>query len=168
MSILITGTPGTGKTTLAKELSKALSIPHIEVSKYIKTHKFYQEYNADYDTLILDDENEDKLLDNLEQELKKPHVIDFHTSELFPKRWFDIVVVLRVKTDVLFDRLVQRGYEERKVQENVECEIMNVCLDEALECYDDVLVLDNNTEAEKRTNLQIIEERVRIIEELKK
>ena len=49
---------------------------------------------------------------------------DYHASELFPKRWFDFVIVLRCNdTRVLYDRLMERGYAGQKVKENIECEI---------------------------------------------
>ena len=46
--------------------------------------------------------------------------------------------------------MTRRGYSERKVASNVECEIFRVCLDEALESYrrEVVLVAGNNTPAE--------------------
>ena len=45
------------------------------------------------------------------------------------------VLVLRASNTVLFDRLTARGYAAAKVAENVECEIMQVILDEAKESY---------------------------------
>ncbi len=50
-----------------------------------------------------------------------------------PERWFDLVIVLRASTDKLYTRLEKRGYPEKKLKENVEAEIMQVCLDEARE-----------------------------------
>ncbi|MDD5499603.1 MAG: AAA family ATPase, partial [Candidatus Nanoarchaeia archaeon] len=38
MKILITGTPGSGKTSMAKELSKLLKLPYIDVKKIIKNN----------------------------------------------------------------------------------------------------------------------------------
>lgn len=36
-------------------------------------------------------------------------VVDFHSCEFFPERWFDLVLVLRTDNTLLFDRLVKRG-----------------------------------------------------------
>ena len=33
-------------------------------------------------------------------------LLEYHTSDLFPERWFDLVVVLRTHTHALYDRLV--------------------------------------------------------------
>jgi DNA-binding MarR family transcriptional regulator len=50
-------------------------------------------------------------------------------------RWFDLVVVLTTDNTILYDRLEKRGYSERKISENIECEIMNVIVEEARESY---------------------------------
>lgn len=53
--------------------------------------------------------DEDKLLDSIEDEVKKGgYIIDWHACEVFPKSWIDLVVVLRVGTEVLWDRLKER------------------------------------------------------------
>ncbi len=36
-------------------------------------------------------------------------VVDYHGSDFFPERWFDLIVVLRTDNTVLYDRLLQRG-----------------------------------------------------------
>jgi adenylate kinase len=63
------------------------------------------------------------------------NIVDFHTCDFFPERWFDLVVVLQTNNTVLYDRLLQRGYKENKVRENVECEIMQVILENAHAAY---------------------------------
>jgi adenylate kinase len=57
------------------------------------------------------------------------------------------VLVLRAETSVLFDRLTSRGYSDEKRSENIECEIMQICLEEAMESYDTTIVneLPSNT-----------------------
>lgn len=35
-------------------------------------------------------------------------IVDFHTCEVFPERWFDLVIVLRADNSVLYGRLEQR------------------------------------------------------------
>ena len=35
-------------------------------------------------------------------------MVDFHSCDLFPERWFDYVIVLRTDNTILFDRLVAR------------------------------------------------------------
>jgi hypothetical protein len=45
------------------------------------------------------------------------------------------VVVLQADNTVLYERLEKRGYPQAKVQENVQCEIMMVLLEEARDSY---------------------------------
>ena len=57
------------------------------------------------------------------------------TLVLAPCRWFDLVVVLMADNTVLYERLEKRGYEQKKISENVQCEIMQVIAEEARESY---------------------------------
>lgn len=36
------------------------------------------------------------------------HIVDFHSCELFPERWFDLIVVLNTNNTTLYDRLEKR------------------------------------------------------------
>lgn len=36
------------------------------------------------------------------------NIVDFHTCDFFPERWFDLVVVLRTDNSILYPRLVSR------------------------------------------------------------
>lgn len=62
-NILITGTPGTGKSTLAPIIAENLGFEFIDIAKSIKENKFYSEFDEEYNSYILD---EDKLLDFLQ------------------------------------------------------------------------------------------------------
>lgn len=62
-NILITGVPGTGKTTLAPKVASNLNFEYIDVPNEIKKHNLVGEYDENYKCHILD---EDKLLDHLQ------------------------------------------------------------------------------------------------------
>lgn len=102
----------------------------------VREHKFYDGRDDELDSFFLD---EDKLLDHLEVVLKEHEdtgiICDYHACELFPERWFDLVLVLRTSTNVLFDRMAKRRYSDLKRDQNMECEIMQVILEEAKENY---------------------------------
>jgi len=36
------------------------------------------------------------------------NIVDFHSCDFFPERWFDLVVVLRTYNEILYPRLEKR------------------------------------------------------------
>ncbi|CAL1696078.1 unnamed protein product [Somion occarium] len=144
--IIITGTPGTGKTTHAQLLVEESPIPlkHINVGEFVKEKGLYESYDDEWQSYTVD---EDRLLDELEPIVSAGGVIlDWHTCELFPERWADLVVVLRCDHSKLWDRLEKRGYPLKKIQENNEAEIMEVVLDEARSSYSQEIVVELKSE----------------------
>jgi len=140
-NILVTGTPGTGKTTTAEQVAEKLGFRNVNVGQLVKDNNCYEEHDDTFDTYLINDGDEDKLLDLMEPMLKEGGcVVDFHSPELFPERWFDLVLVLRTDTEILYDRLTQRGYSDKKRNENMECEIMQVIIEETREAYDENIV----------------------------
>ncbi|TFK41019.1 P-loop containing nucleoside triphosphate hydrolase protein [Crucibulum laeve] len=144
--IVITGTPGTGKSTHAQLVVDESPIPlqHINVGEWVKEKRLYEEYDEEWQSYTVD---EDKLLDELEPLVTTGGVIlDWHTCEMFPERWADLVVVLRCDHSKLWDRLEKRGYPLKKIQENNEAEIMQVVLDEARSSYAPEIVVELQSE----------------------
>lgn len=79
-----------------------------------------------------------------------------HAPLLKCRRWFDLVLVLQTDNTVLWERLEKRGYSEKKIQENVQCEIMHVIAEEARESYneDSVHVVPSNTVEDMERNVE--------------
>lgn len=120
----------------------------------VKARDLHSGRDEEFDCLVLD---EDKVVDEMEELMAEGgKIVDFHTCDFFPERWFDLVVVLRVDNTTLFDRLTKRGYSEKKVAENVECEIMQVVQQEAAESYapEIVQVLDSVTVDDMESNIE--------------
>lgn len=86
-------------------------------------------------------------------------IIDWHACDLFPKSWIDLVVVLRVGSATLYDRLKARDYPEAKLQENLDSELMDVLIQEAREAYDEEIVIELRSEEseEMEENVERIE-----------
>lgn len=158
--ILITGTPGTGKSTILKE-SK---LPTLIVSDLIKNEGLHRGYDESLDTFIVSDKKTRRRLLQLIPEMaaKGPVLVESHSCGIFDtdemEELITHVLVLRCRTDVIFDRLSARGYTPRKRDENVECEIMGICEEEAREVFQNVPIksLDCNTEEDKQAILSAI------------
>uniref|UniRef100_A0A2P2I2G8 Adenylate kinase isoenzyme 6 homolog n=1 Tax=Hirondellea gigas TaxID=1518452 RepID=A0A2P2I2G8_9CRUS len=160
-NILITGTPGVGKSTLGEEVADLLGMELVNINEMAKEQNLYDGYDDERQCHIID---EDRIIDELEEGIEEGGlVVDYHGSNFFPIRFFQAVFVLRCDNTVLYDRLAARGYNDKKIQENVECEIMNVLRDEAAESYDSKIVfeLQNDTTEQMEKNVKTITDWVR-------
>lgn len=62
--------------------------------------------------------DEDMVLDYIEEHYdiaKGGLIIDFHSSDFFPLRYFDLVILVRCSNDKLYKRLEERGYDAKKI-----------------------------------------------------
>jgi len=161
-NILITGTPGTGKSTLAEEVATKTGLHFISVGQLAKDEQLYDGFDAEYGCPVLDD---DRVIDELEDRMSEGGcVVEYHSCEFFPERWFDIVFVLRTDNTILYQRLENRGYTGKKLQENIECEIFQTILEEARDSYqaDIVHELISNSPSDMEENLAKITEWIQL------
>jgi len=157
----VVGTPGVGKTTFCESLATATGMTHVEVAKAISTWKLYREWDDELNCSIFD---KDLVLDHLEADFDRGNkIFDFHSCDFFPIDSVDCVVVLRAETHVLYDRLKLRNYSDKKIQQNVDCEIFQVLLDEARETFDEAIVveLSSNTLDDLERNVEDITEKIK-------
>lgn len=135
--ICITGTPGTGKTTLAKKLSKKLRYVYVDVNQTIKKYRLSEGYDKKRRTKIIDIKKLNKVLikeiKHYQKQKVKGIIIDSHLSHELPKRYVDLCLVTKCDLKVLEKRLKKKGYNQPKIRENLDCEIFDICLNEALE-----------------------------------
>mmetsp|Transcript_95320 Transcript_95320/g.132379 ORF Transcript_95320/g.132379 Transcript_95320/m.132379 type:complete len:174 (-) Transcript_95320:104-625(-) len=159
-NILVTGTPGVGKTTFCEALAGSTLLQHLEVSKMVREKRLYKEWDDELDCSIFDEE---MVYDALEPLLEAGGcVIDFHSSAFLDDGLLDLVVVLRADTSTLYDRLERRHYPESKVKQNVEAEIFQTCLDEAREAFEEtelaIWELPHDTEEHMQEALERVQE----------
>ena len=138
--IAVTGTPGTGKSTVAKELAKALKYKFVNVNQFIKEQNLSDGFDKERDCEIIDVK---KLNKTLEKFLKnKNAVVDSHLSHNLPKKLVDVCVITKCELKELRKRLESRKYSEEKIRENLEAEIFNTCYQEAVQNGHKALVVD--------------------------
>ncbi|XP_047318596.1 adenylate kinase isoenzyme 6 homolog [Impatiens glandulifera] len=155
-NILVTGTPGTGKTTTSSALADATQLRHICIGDLVKEKNLHDGWDDELDCYII---NEDLVCDELENMMEVGgNIVDYHGCDFFPERWFDIVVVLQTENSVLYDRLTKRGYSGSKLSNNLECEIFQVLLEEAKSSYSEDIVkpLNSNTIDEISSNVDTL------------
>lgn len=156
-SVLTHTHQGCGKTSHAESIVNELKgFQHINVTDFARENEAYDGFDEERNSHIVD---EDKLLDALEPILEKGGVlIDWHANDLFPERLIDLVVVLRTENGILYDRLNKRDYSQSKIDENLDCEIMEVILQEAREGYASEIVveLQSNSTEDIDSNIQRI------------
>lgn len=158
-NILITGTPGVGKTTLAREVATELGLQHIEVGAFARERNLFADHDDEREAYFM---HEDAVLDELEPIMANGGVIlEHHSCDWYPERWIQMVFVLRCATETLYDRLEARRYPRQKLQENMEAEIMQVILDEAARSYPrvELVELQSNTSEDKVRNIRCIKQK---------
>ncbi|MEM2865531.1 MAG: adenylate kinase family protein [Candidatus Hadarchaeales archaeon] len=129
--IAVTGTPGTGKSRFASELSRRLGAELVRLNELVERERAY----------VLDEDGEKvvklgemtRAVGRILRETKGPVVVEGHLSHLLPTRYLSHVVVLRTHPRVLERRLRRRGYPEGKVRDNVEAEALDLILWEAVQ-----------------------------------
>ena len=129
----VTGTPGTGKTSIAAELARR---GHRVVRLTDTVKPYIIEEDRCRETLVVD-------VDRWAAEFKPVDgIVEGHLAHLLS---CDRVVVLRCRPDLLRERLAPRNYLREKVAENVEAEALDVILIETLEGHPDEHVLELDT-----------------------
>ena len=145
--ICITGAPGTGKTTLSKNLAKMLNFLYLDVNKLISKHKLFEGYDKKRKTKIVDAGNLARFLirkiKSYKNQSLKGIIIDSHLSHYIPKNHVDLCIVAKCDIKELGRRLKTRGYSEIKIKENIQAEIFDICREEALERRHKILVIDS-------------------------
>lgn len=142
MKIIITGTPCTGKTTLAKKLSSMLGCSLIELNKEIIQQRIWRgkEHGAKIVDLLKLKKFLIGKLNNLNSFVCEGHLA---CEVSLP---CDIVIVLRSSPSVLLKRMNERSYSFKKISENLLSEILDYCLIKAEENYEKnkIIQVDNS------------------------
>ena len=130
MIVALTGTPGTGKTSISKILQEN-GFEVVDLNKVACEKNFLIGKDEKRDSNIVDIERFDEFV-------KKNYsgrdiIIEGHLSHLLKS--VDKVIILRCHPDELRKNLSMKGWNERKIKENLEAEILDIILCEAAEIH---------------------------------
>lgn len=140
-AVLITGTPSTGKTTVAKALAEEMGCRYIDVKEIIKEQGLSEGYDKKRKCDIVDENKLRKILDDMIEKTRECMIIDSHMSH-FSTNKDTVCVVTRCSIAELERRMKERDYDNDKIEDNKECEIMEVCENEAFELGHKLVIVD--------------------------
>jgi adenylate kinase len=131
-AIAVTGTPGAGKTYFAKQLcSSHPEYEYLDLNAYLKEKELYEQYDDKDETFIVDEKRLTEIVRPLIEHSQKTVVIDSHLSHYIDPALISLCYVVRCPLAALHDRLKQRSYSEKKIRDNLDSEIFQICLNEA-------------------------------------
>lgn len=136
-TIVISGTPGCGKTSVSKKLAERLNAKIIPLNKLAISKTLSPEYDDNRETYIVDTNEFLPLLKNEIERIQKKNpdfiIIEGHFSDIVPERYINFVFILRCDPDELYKRLEKKGYKLQKIRENVQAEILGNCVNYFIE-----------------------------------
>lgn len=166
MITALTGTPGTGKTTVCEIIKEHSQYRKqyciIDLNKLVLDEVLYSEKDEERDTYVAD-------MDKLEERIKEmlaqvpggiDAIMEGHLAHLLP---VDAIIVLRAHPVALRKRLGKKNYPFKKIQENADAEALDVVLVESVERNKNVFEI-NTTDM---NSLAVVKAVVFIIESLK-
>lgn len=130
--LIISGTPGTGKTTISNKISRFIDAKVISLNELAISENLIEKYDTKRETSVINDKKLiNFIIETIEYNKKEnPEFLIFesHFSDIVPEQYIDFVIILRCDPDELHNRLKRRGYKKEKVRENVQSEILGNCV----------------------------------------
>lgn len=145
MIMAITGTPGTGKTSVAERLGDILGYEVIAVNDVAERDTVETATDEQRNVKEIDVPS---LVEEIERDIGTDAIIDGHMSHHVPA---DLTVVLRCDPDELEQRLEAKGWSEEKQDENIEAEVLDIILQEAVAEQDEVIEIDTTGRTAEET-----------------
>jgi adenylate kinase len=130
VKIIISGTPGTGKTEIAQELAIQTGYELIDLKRFVIRYDLFTivENQKEVDIPAL----KKKLIPYLKQ--YKNYIVEGHLACEF-KIPADFVIVLRTHPKILKSRMQKRKYKKLKLEENLEAEMLDYCVQRVESVY---------------------------------
>jgi adenylate kinase len=131
-TIIISGTPGCGKTSVVNELSELTDAKIISLNELAISDEFSFEYDNERKAYVVDFKIFLPYIMNKIKKIKKENpqflIIEGHFSDIIPNKYIDFAFILRCDPDILANRLKGKNYNQEKITENVQAEILGNCV----------------------------------------
>jgi len=131
--ILVTGTPGVGKTSVSRSLASKLGAVYVSLAELVERERLISGVDKARGTLIADTDRVSKRMQEIIKSCECDVVVDGHYAvDVVPSKDVQMVFVLRRDPSELKSVMESRGFRERKIGENLAAEILDVCLWDAV------------------------------------
>lgn len=131
-AVVISGTPGTGKTVIAKKLALKLNGVYINLNDLALSNNLCLYYDEERNSCVIDEDRVKDLAERVIKQCREYCIVDSHYGEIISGSLIEKIFVLRLHPRELMLRLIRRGWPKSKVRENVEAELLAVCTSNAL------------------------------------
>ena len=132
---VITGTPGTGKTTISTRVAKRMGANYLSVTNLVRGHRLQTSFDYERRTRIVDLGKTRTKIRQLLRRRVGVVIFDTHLADTIPKELVSMVLVLRCDPRILASRLRAKRWNTKKVRENVLAEMLDSCATLALGYY---------------------------------
>ena len=165
--ILVTGTPGVGKSSVSRLLASRLGGVYVGLAELVEREGLVSGVDEVRGTLVADVDGVSRrvreILDGSEGDI----IVDGHYAvDVVPAEDVFVVFVLRRDPKELKGVLESRGFGERKVWENLAAEILDVCLWDAVSACGSGKVCEVDVSGEKVED--VVEDMILVLEGRKK
>ena len=127
MSFVITGSPGVGKHTLTKEISKILNLSIVDINEIAKEEKLFEKMT---DTNDVDVEKLEKII---REKILHPSIIVGHLAPyVLASEQVEKAIVLRKNPYDLISIYKNRGYSNEKIKDNIGSEVLGIILHDTI------------------------------------
>jgi len=152
MILLLSGTPATGKTTVAQILGEKLGWRVISLNDFAREKNLYCGYDEKRKAKVVDI---DRIKEEVSKIIEKEEnlIIESHYAHEMPG---ETVVILRANAEEIRKRAKEKQWWFKKTEENIISEIMEVIKTEALEMGKKVVEIDTTGKKPEQVAKEII------------
>jgi adenylate kinase len=134
--LVITGTPGVGKSSVSSLLALKLNTVNVDLSALVELEGLSLGRDMKRDTRIVNTEEVSNHIEELTSRHRGFVILEGHFAmDVVAKEDVFLAFVLRRSPDQLRATLRGRGFDESKVAENVAAEILDVCLFDTVKAF---------------------------------